>query len=46
MHGKGLFKWVDGRSYEGEYYLDKKQGYGKFKWPDGRLYEGQWNDGK
>jgi hypothetical protein len=28
MHGKGTFKWADGRSYVGEYKDDKKHGYG------------------
>lgn len=40
MHGRGLFTWADGRSYDGEYFEDKKQGYGVFNWPDGRRYEG------
>lgn len=38
MEGKGVFTWVDGRKYEGEYLDDKKHGYGKFIWPDGRIY--------
>ena len=24
MHGKGVYKWPDGRSYDGEYFNDKK----------------------
>ena len=32
MHGKGCFKWADGRTYIGEYKEDKKHGYGVFKW--------------
>ena len=40
MHGKGLFTWSDGRKYEGEYNLDKKEGQGIFSWPDGRKYDG------
>ena len=27
MHGKGLFTWKDGRIYDGEYNMDKKEGY-------------------
>ena len=46
MHGRGLFTWADGRTYDGEYYDDKKQGYGVFTWPDGRRYEGYWLNGK
>jgi len=40
MEGQGVFTWVDGRKYEGEYLDDKKHGYGKFVWPDGRIYKG------
>ena len=32
MHGKGIFIWPDGRTYEGDYYEDKKQGRGVFIW--------------
>ena len=30
--------WPDGRSYKGEYYMDKKEGYGVFCWPDNFEY--------
>ena len=26
LHGKGEFKWVDGRKYTGDYIEDKKHG--------------------
>ena len=42
MHGSGLFKWPDGRTYQGEYYNDKKEGHGVFLWPDNRKYDGYW----
>ena len=45
MHGKGTFKWPDGRVYEGDYVEDKKQGMGTVTWPDGRAYEGMWKNG-
>ena len=32
MHGKGIFKWPDGRRYEGSYIDDKKEGQGMFEW--------------
>lgn len=41
-----MFTWEDGKSYEGEYVDDKKEGYGVFIWPDGKKYEGYWKDGK
>ena len=46
MHGNGVFTWVDGRRYEGEYVEDKKEGFGRFVWPDGREYVGSWKNGK
>ena len=33
MNGFGIFKWVDGRTYEGNYINDIKHGRGKFYWP-------------
>ena len=41
MEGKGLFTWLDGRVYTGDYYNDKNEGLGVFQWPDGQKYEGQ-----
>jgi hypothetical protein len=32
MEGEGVFKWPDGRKYEGEYVDDKKEGRGVFYW--------------
>ncbi len=32
MHGKGLYKWPDGREYYGDYVNNIKEGYGRFKW--------------
>ena len=40
MHGKGVFEWLDGRKYIGEYIEDKKEGKGMFEWPDGKKYIG------
>jgi len=42
MEGYGDFRWLDGRSYSGNYVDDKKEGHGTFVWPDGRKYEGKW----
>ena len=46
MEGFGIYTWSDGRSYEGDYYDDKKHGYDWYRWADGRLYEGFWHRGK
>jgi hypothetical protein len=40
MHGKGEYKWKDGRSYDGDYLHDKKHGMGTYTWADGRKYVG------
>ena len=46
MHGYGVYKWNDGRKYEGYYLNDKKHGLGKYTWADGRIYLGYWSLGK
>ena len=46
MHGQGLLTWPDGRSYEGAFEKDQREGLGKMTWPDGRQYLGQWHLGK
>ena len=45
MQGRGVFKWADGRKYEGDYYRDLKHGKGKITWPCGKYYDGQWVNG-
>ena len=46
MHGFGVFKFADGKYYEGFYFNDKKHGYGIFHWANGKRYEGWWVEGK
>jgi len=46
MHGHGIYKWGDGRIFEGTYVDDRKQGQGIYLWADGRAYNGEWNQGK
>ena len=46
-HGKG--KWKKSNSantnnYDGEYYMDKKNGYGVFIWASGNIYKGNYKD--
>ena len=45
MHGKGIYKWKDGRTYDGEYQNDLKDGLGTYYWTDGRKYIGEWKNG-
>ena len=45
MHGKGKFTWPDGKTYEGDYFNDKKTGSGTMIWPGGKKkYIGEWKD--
>ena len=46
MEGVGIYKWPEGRIFEGKFENDKKHGYGFYKWPDGRDFSGWWFDGK
>ena len=46
MHGFGRYILKENKTYEGEFYADKKHGYGIYTWPDGRVYEGYWKDSK
>lgn len=45
MHGFGVYKWKDGRKYEGTYKMNKKQGHGCYTYSDGSKYKGEWVDG-
>ena len=56
MHGSGLYQWSDGRRYQGEYKMDKKDGhayvqfflldgFGVYMWADGRAHYGMWKEG-
>jgi len=38
-HGQGEYRWPDGSSYTGLFYMEKKEGYGTFKFPDGRVFK-------
>ena len=46
MHGQGVFKWSDGRVYDGFFVNDYRQGQGSLTWPDNSKYEGTWLKGK
>jgi hypothetical protein len=46
MHGYGVFRFDDGRIYEGEYKNNRKNGFGVFKWPTKKWYEGNWLNGR
>jgi hypothetical protein len=46
MHGKGVYTWPTGQSYEGEYKNDIKDGFGCYRWKDGKLFIGEWKNNK
>ena len=45
-NGKGLYKWTDGDSYEGQFKNGYRHGVGTYIFPSGNSYEGQWVEGK
>ena len=45
MHGFGVFKWPDGRRYEGEYAFGKKNGIGAYVMNNKSVYKGKWLNG-
>lgn len=40
--GKGVFKWIDGSVYTGDFIENNINGKGVYVWNDGRVYEGDW----
>ena len=45
MEGRGVFRWPNGRVYEGNFVNNKKSGNGKMTWPEGNYYDGEWEEG-
>jgi hypothetical protein len=42
-----VYKWADGRKYDGEWLNNNMHGNGSYSWKDGREYAGQYlNDKK
>ena len=39
---KGVYKWIDGRVYDGEWKDNNMHGKGIYTWKDGRVYEGDY----
>ena len=44
--GQGVFRWADGRGYEGQCKAGNREGQGVYRWADGSVYEGQWKADK
>ena len=45
-HGRGLFTFENGDSYNGEWNNGLMHGYGEYTWSDGQKYAGDWENGK
>ena len=36
----GIYRWSSGQYYEGEFFIDMRDGFGKMVWVNGDVYEG------
>lgn len=43
IHGKGKYFYRNGSVYEGQFYMNKREGYGTYTW-NNKYYEGEWKD--
>ena len=44
--GKGIYRWANGDSYEGDWVDSEMTGKGVFRWPNGNIYDGDFLDDK
>src|SRR5689334_10610848 len=44
-HGKGVYKWLSGAVYSGQYDHGVKSGLGSYRYPNGTIYRGTWKGG-
>jgi hypothetical protein len=44
LDGKGVLKYSNGNSYEGDFLDGKREGKGVYKWKNGDVYEGDFKD--
>ena len=45
-HGYGIYRWVEGSVYYGEYKKNNIDGHGHLRWPNGNEYCGEWKNNK
>jgi hypothetical protein len=46
MNGFGIYKYISGAVYTGEWKDNLHQGKGIYEFPDGTVYEGEWKEHK
>jgi hypothetical protein len=46
MHGEGIFRWNDGKVYEGHFDKGELHGTGKITYPNGQAAKGTWHHGE
>ena len=46
MHGNGVFKWNDGKVYEGQFDRGEMHGNGVMYYPNGQMAKGVWHRGE
>lgn len=44
FHGWGVYTYLAGGKYEGQWQYGEKDGVGRRDWPDGSRYEGEWHN--
>ena len=44
--GRGIFIWVDGSQYDGNFISNVINGHGEYVWSDDRKYVGNWKNNK
>ena len=45
MHGYGIFDYLDGRKYIGNYVNGKREGFGSYEDGKGNIVKGEWFQG-
>jgi len=42
ISGLGIYTWLDGRIYSGQWFDNNMHGKGFYTWKDGRKYDGEY----
>ena len=44
IHGKGTYQFANGDTYDGNFNLERAEGYGEYRHTNGRIYKGTWKN--